>query len=651
MKRVLACCLTLLFATLDTDLWSAPTADELLPSTTQAMVTVPSVDDLRQRWSQTQLGQLVADPVMKPFAEDLQKQIQERLVKGRLHLSLSWDEIAAACGGELTMAAIQPERDPKQHAVVLILDVTGRHEAAQRLLDESTKQLAAQKAERKVGRRGEHEWVMQTLPRRKGETNSINIIRFMAFDRLVISDHEGIAMQILDRLASGNTAETLGTVADYQTIMQRIKTEAGEMTPQIRWYVEPFGYAEVMRASQRGPKKRRKDMLAILKAQGFDAVKGAGGWVHLSTGDHEALHRTFVYAPGAPDQAERFKLAARMLDFPNSSEWVWPAWVPRDLAATTRLHLNAKDAFEHSKTLVDSIAGDEGFFEAFLSSMRDDLNGPRIDVRKDFVAHLGQEITTISDYVEPITPQSERLLVAITVKDEEAVRRTIEKTLEKDPQAKRLEVAGFTVWEIISAKDEGEDAPNLDLDIQIDDPLAPEPEAEGDPTLPNSAVTVANGHFIVSTHVDFLQRILSQRPSDDQLNNAEDFQLVMNHLTRLGAGNDSLRYFSRTDEAYHPTYELVRTGRMPEAESLLGRMLNRLLGDEKSGQRKQTIDGAQLPEFDTVRRYLGPSGGFSRTEKDGWYVSGVLLNKQAKYTDGTDTSAVTASRPGDTRSE
>lgn len=651
MKRVLACCLTLLFATLDTDLWSAPTADELLPSTTQAMVTVPNVDDLRQRWTQTQLGQLVADPVMKPFAEDLQKQIQERLVKGRLHLSLSWDEIAAACGGELTLAAVQPEKDPKQHAVVLILDVTGRQEAAQRLLAEAASQLASQKAERKVGKRGEHEWVMQTLPRRKGETTSVSVIRFLAFDRLVISDHEGVAMQLLDRLSSGDKNETLGSVATYQTVMQRMKSEAGEMPPQVRWYVDPFGYAEVMRASQRGPKKRGKDMLAILKTQGFDAIRGAGGWVHLATGEQELLHRSFVYAPGAPEQAERFKLAARMLDFPNSSQWDWPAWVPRDLAATTRLHLKTQDAFEHSKTLVDAIAGDEGFFDAFLSSMRDDLNGPRIDVRKDFVAHLGQEITTISDYVEPITPQSERLLIAITVNDEAAVRKTIEKTLEKDPQAKRVEIAGVTVWEIISAKDEGEDAPSLDLDIQIDDPLAPAPEDNGAPTLPNSAVTVAHGHFIVSTHVDFLQRILSQRPTEDQVAKAEDYQLVMSHLTRLGAGTDSLRYFSRTDEAYHPTYELIRTGRMPEAESLLGRALNRLLGDEKSSHRKQAIDGTQLPEFDAVRRYLGPSGGFSRTEKDGWYVSGVLLNKQAQYDDQTDTSAVTASRPEDTRSE
>jgi hypothetical protein len=284
--------------------------------------------------------------------------------------------------------------------------------------------------------------------------------------------------------------------------------------------------------------------------------------------------------------------------------------------------------------------------------LKDDPNGPKIDVREDFVAHLSQRITMISDHLHPITPQSERMLIAIGVEDEEAVRKTIEKTLETDPQARKLEVAGFAVWEIINSRDAGEEGPDLDLNIEIDDPLAPKAEDDDEPQLPNSAVTVAKGHFIVSTHVDFLQRILETRPEEDQLAKAEDFQLVQRHLEKLGAKSDSLRYFSRTDEEYHPTYELIRSGRMPEAESMLGRMLNRLMGPEdKDVLRKQSIDGSQLPEFEAVRRYLGPGGGYSRTEDDGWFVSGVLLNKQALYLDGSEASAVTASRPDGPRAE
>ena len=51
--------------------WGAPPADQLLPATTKGFVSLPNVDDFRQRWGQTQLGKLAADPIMKPFADDL----------------------------------------------------------------------------------------------------------------------------------------------------------------------------------------------------------------------------------------------------------------------------------------------------------------------------------------------------------------------------------------------------------------------------------------------------------------------------------------------------------------------------------------------------------------------------------------------------
>lgn len=41
--------------------------------------------------------------------------------------------------------------------------------------------------------------------------------------------------------------------------------------------------------------------------------------------------------------------------------------------------------------------------------------------------------------------------------------------------------------------------------------------------------------------------------------------------------------FSRTDEEYRPVYELFRAGRMPESETMFGKLLNMLLGDNRSG--------------------------------------------------------------------
>ena len=70
---------------------------------------------------------------------------------------------------------------------------------------------------------------------------------------------------------------------------------------------------------------------------------------------------------------------------------------------------------------------------------------------------------------------------------------------------------------------------------------------------------------------------------------------------------------------------------MPEAKTLLGKLLNQLLGpDEKGILREQQIDGSKMPEFDAVRRYLGPAGMYVQSEEDGWFMAGCLLSKEMR---------------------
>ncbi len=149
--------------------------------------------------------------------------------------------------------------------------------------------------------------------------------------------------------------------------------------------------------------------------------------------------------------------------------------------------------------------------------------------------------------------------------------------------------------------------------------------------LPNSALTVAHGHLIVASHVDFIVDLLKRPLGSDVLTDAADYQQIQDALSKIGAGSNSFRFFTRTDEAYRPTYELIRQGKMPEAKTVLGKVLNQILGpDEKGILREQQIDGAKMPEFDAVRRYLGPAGVYVRSEDDGWFVAGCLLSKDVQ---------------------
>jgi hypothetical protein len=81
---------------------------------------------------------------------------------------------------------------------------------------------------------------------------------------------------------------------------------------------------------------------------------------------------------------------------------------------------------------------------------------------------------------------------------------------------------------------------------------------------------------------------------------------------------------------------------MPEAETLLAKVLNRLLGPEEEGVlREQQIDGSKMPAFDALRRYLGPSGLYTKSESDGWFVTGLLLSKDSELVTAPDAPAKT----------
>ena len=86
----------------------------------------------------------------------------------------------------------------------------------------------------------------------------------------------------------------------------------------------------------------------------------------------------------------------------------------------------------------------------------------------------------------------------------------------------------------------------------------------------------SNGKLMVASSAKYIVHILKSTPANS-LQKSVDLQQVNVSLEKMGATNTCLRLFTRTDKAYHTSYELLRQGKMPESKSLFGMMLNRLL--------------------------------------------------------------------------
>jgi hypothetical protein len=631
--------------------WAVPASESLLPATSKLLISTQDVDEVRAKFKETQLGQLVNDPVMKPFIDDLKEQIGAKLEKAGKKLGLKWADMEGVYAGEVALAMVQPDaKDKASHATVLLVDITGKRDKADALLAKVDANQKTNKAIRSALKAGGVEMVVYSQPLEAGQKVADKAYYYIKDDVLVATDHATVATEIAGRFG-GAAKDSLATLGAFKSTMALTAQAAGGGEHHLRWFVEPFGYAEVSRAIQGGRRKRGNDMLKILKEQGFTGIQGVGGNIAFATGNEEILHRTYVYAPPAAGKMgehakDRYSLAMRMLQFPNSvkpTDLDPQAWVMPDVASYLTFNWDMRNAFEMSKTLVDAIAGDEGVFDDIWLSLETDPNGPKINIRKELIDHLAQRVTVMSDVKLPVDAKSERLMFLVEVNKPDIVAKALDKAFKADPAAKkRMTKDGHTIWELTQEEGIAEDATDFQIEgagfVSKDEKkdskevLVAAEEEEEDPVLPNMALTVFQGHLIVSTHVEYIVEFLDRfGKGGPDLAGTPEFKQVDAAMKRLQSSHDSFRFFTRTDEAYRATYELIKQNKLPQSETMLARMLNAMFKPAEEGAiRKQAIDGTKLPAYEMVMKYFGPGGFYVQSERDGWLVVGCLLKKEAK---------------------
>ena len=636
-----------------------PVTPSLLPATTKGAVFVTNAPALVKLWEQTQLGQLMKDPVMEPFAKDLKRQFSDRLSRLKDQLGLELNDLKGVPSGGMAVAMIQPKKD--ESALAMLIDVHGHKKEAEALLKKVSTNLTASGGKMTKQMVGETPVIIFDMPETR-DYPATRVGYFLSGNILGASDRFEVMQWILNRRL-GDRADSKDTLADakaFQEVMKRCQEERGKAAPlpQIYWYVEPLGYVEALRAAL--PKNKTDHqgttVLDVMQRQGFQEIKGVGGSVDLKVGGFEFLYNIMIYAPGpfqdAPPPYKNMK-TMNLFEFPNSKgkeNFAPPKWIPNDVATYTAFNWDIKLAFDNFGPLFDQLLGEgeTGVWDELLASLRKDPTGPKIDLDKELISYLGKHVVVVSDYLLPITTTSERLLFIIDIKDgaknAEAVDRGIRKVFQdgKDPTVKKHEFPGYTIWETVEEKASSEIPRNPDV-YHPDLPDLTQRNNEGQPRrrrgilqdteegeeklLPHAAVTVVNGKLVIASHYDFLVRVLDKNRPFEPLSESVDFKMVQDAMGRLGASDNCVRSFSRTAEAYRPTYEMIRQNKMPESEAVLGRVLNALLGPKKKGAvRQQKIDGKDLPDFQFVRRYLGPGGLFGKTEKGrGWFFTGFLM--------------------------
>lgn len=641
------------------DAASFPPSEKLLPASTRVWASVADPQGLRKRFERSSLGGLVYDPLMSTFVDGLRQQGRTSADPLRGSLEITLEEVDKIAGGEIALAAI--ERPDGTLATLVLIDTSGREADVApvvealvgRITAKGGRPVAAAPAIKAFAVPPATAGTPSSTPPATGAkaagasgAASGGAQRQLAIALLpsavVVGDRLDTVAELTPAFGKTATlrADSLATVPSFATVMERCGKGVPATATPVRWFVDPLAYmAADRRTFPPSRNKKGPDYVAILRRQGFDAVKGAGGYLFFGDGKVDLRHNTLIHAPvqngGSADGPDRFEKSARMLRFPNAAELAPAPWVPGTAGSWLSLQWDIANAFDSMQPLVDDVVGEAGVFEDVIASLQEDPDGPQIDVRNDLIKHLGKRCAVASDHETPIDPDCERMLIAIETTNPDAAATVIAKGMASESDVRKVDAGGHVIWETVKAAPPEKPSATLEGDDGATRRRARQREREENDTVwPNLSVAVAHGNIFLASHRDFLERVLTNPPASAIAGDG-GYREVADELQRLLGGEWALTSFGRTEKMVRPAYELLRAGRLPESRSLAGTLLRRFLeGEQPQGgktrgegdsPRKQRVDGSSLPEFEQIRRYFGVNGTSMQTTPDGWYFVGIGL--------------------------
>ena len=278
---------------------------------------------------------------------------------------------------------------------------------------------------------------------------------------MIAADRDTLVQNVLDAVKAGSHAKPLGKLPQFRKVIdtsakaiQQKKDDSAEVCWE--WFARPFDLARILREVFEYDRGDQLDVVELLERQGFNVIEALGGVGAIAGERYDILHRGMILAPG------KFTKAARMLDLFNAPQDEPEGWVPAEAGTLTRVNWRLEKAFWASETLIND-AVDDNIFRDMIDGIKNDPEGPQIDIGNNFLPHLDDQLILITDNTQPAGPDSDRMLVAIRVKNAAAVQRVVKKAMDVEPDAIKLKVPGFDIWKVQQSADDDD----LDADLEL----------------------------------------------------------------------------------------------------------------------------------------------------------------------------------------
>ncbi len=625
--------------------------DRYFPDSTQIYFSITDVKTLSERWSETQINEVLSDPQFKPFKESLRQQIEDAW-PNRLGLDLS--DFAKLPTGEVGGGLIAaPGKKP---GFAVMMNVEGNsaevNDFLTRLIRQATgKQKGVAAKERiTIGSQAVEATVL-TFPADKDHP-VVRTAYYVALPQILIAADQKYLVELLLRKLAGDKQTSLAARPEYQAIFARCAADSKSKEPeQIRFFANPMAAGEAIRSIADPNAAKTRSPFDVLAKQGFDGIKGVGGTIDFSSENFEMVYRVKLYIPQAPTRA------LRVLAFSNVPELDPPAWVGANATRYTVCNLNLLSAFNNIGPLFDEFLETEGAWNDVLESFETDKLGPQVDLRADLFANFGRQFSSTNAFDPDRPEEGEKFIFSINILEgkEQTVINALRKMFEADPDFKRVELAGCEFWGYVPQQ--GGAAPATTGRPGATRPGATRPSASRTAHAVNTAAArskrptaaslqpsgpeaelldggvfgVADGCLFVSNDAQYLQKKLLAGDKSSVVTNPEH-QRALALLANEVAAQKGLfiQGYGRNIDGFRENYELFRQGKTPEGKTLSAKIVNTIMTPAgEQGIRKAKFDGSALPPFDeSFVDKIGFNFFYGVVENDGHFFKGVCVRPE-----------------------
>jgi hypothetical protein len=531
---------------------------ETLPDSTLAYVEIAHFAQLREKFDQTQFGQMLKDEAMKPLIEEIESKLAEGNNEVKAELGFSLSEILDIPQGRIAVGVV-PTPGANPPVKVIVSADAGKNDAKMaELMDRITK-LAGDKGNAKVS------------------TEEFNGRKLT-----VIQPNEGPA--IVWSASNGIYTITLGVDAMQDAIKNAdgrpdslAKSDLFNKCVQKLGNTQTFFFlnlnAAVQLALENAPGGDQQ-IGPIIQALGVNNIKAFCGAINFADGRYDSQQTLFLLTP-RPAQG-----IMRLFQMPQTASEP-EAWVPANVASYSSLNWDFAEFYSGLEDIINMFApGTLGVIEQQLAGA-----GEPISFQKDIFGLLANRISFATTTGTPGKPETQMTLVGVQLKDGKAFRATLNKLFTlagAQPETRRFE--GEEILEFPLP-----DVPNADQ-LGVGDRIG---------------LVIRDDVMLFSTDSATLEQVI--RGGQDRLADSDGFKAVRSMMP------NNVSFISYTDAVAgaQSAYEMFKSGGLDEAfdqARAMGADLPRI---------NDLFDTSKIPPFEVFKKYITPAGGYWIMDEDG----------------------------------